>query len=158
MSLSRSGRRSLIALILALLFLLSGDPAGSQAAPGIQVELNSQKRLWLRITLRSLARSRLTLDREKLPWGSKYSMILVAVTPDGRRLDVDPSFDDPGFEKVSLEANESLSGDINLQNAIKGLGDQVRKSDVHLFWAYKAPEELHIARWSGGWILIPQQK
>jgi hypothetical protein len=29
---------------------------------------------------------------------------------------------------------------------------------VHLFWAYKSPEALHIPRWSGGWVLIPRKE
>jgi len=52
----------------------------------------------------------------------------------------------------------SVSGDINLADYFRDLEGVVKKSDVQLFWAYMAPDELHIAHWSGGWILIPQQK
>jgi len=34
----------------------------------------------------------------------------------------------------------------------------LKKSDVLLFWAYKAPAALHIPRWTGGLVVIPQQK
>ncbi len=64
----------------------------------------------------------------------------------------------PNYNKVSIEPNGSISGEIDLKRVMPELGDAVKKSDVHLFWAYKAPEELHIGSWSGGWILIPQQK
>jgi len=86
-------------------------------------------------------------------------MIFVPVNGDGqcigeRLLPVD----DSGFQKLSLDPNESTTGDIDLRRFVPELEKALKKSDVHLFWAYKAPEELHIARWSGGWILIPKQK
>jgi hypothetical protein len=34
----------------------------------------------------------------------------------------------------------------------------IKKSDIQLFWAYQAPKELNLPRWSGGWILLPHQK
>jgi len=86
-------------------------------------------------------------------------MIFVPVNSDGqciaeRLLPVD----DPGFQKVSLNPNESISGDMDLRRFVPELEKALKKSDVHLFWAYKPPEELRIGRWSGGWVLIPKQK
>ncbi|PYT62220.1 MAG: hypothetical protein DMG35_08040 [Acidobacteria bacterium] len=86
-------------------------------------------------------------------------MIFVPVNSDGqcigeRLLPVD----DSGFQKLSLDPNESITGDIDLRRFVPELEKALKKSDVHLFWAYAPPEELRIGRWSGGWILIPQQK
>ena len=64
-------------------------------------------------------------------------MVIVAAMSGGRVLERELPVDDPVFP--------------NLRRALKA-------SDVQLFWAYEAPESLHISRWSGGWILIPQQK
>jgi hypothetical protein len=156
---SRANKRYLVTVAMLLLFLLSaGSGAGETMPTGIKVGLNPQKGLWLPVTLQSFAEARITLDKERVPWGSKYSMILVAVTSNGQRLEEYPSFDDPGFEKVSLDPRVSVSGDINLADYFRDLDGVVKKSDVQLFWAYKAPDELHIPHWSGGWILIPQQK
>jgi hypothetical protein len=85
-------------------------------------------------------------------------MILVAVKPDKNYLTRNFPVDDPTPERVSIEPNESLSGDVSLEKAFRGFDDALKKSDINLFWAYQPPEELHIGRWSGGWILIPQQK
>jgi hypothetical protein len=50
-----------------------------------------------------------------------------------------------------------LAGDIDLQYEFVALESALKKSEIHLFWAYKAPDQLRIHRWSGGWILIKQQ-
>ena len=154
---SKSSRRYLISATF-LLLLFFAAPGGGQTVPaGIQVEMNPQKPLWLRVTLESLAGTRVSLYKSRLPWGSRYSMVLAAVTPSGQYLDKELIIDDPSPEKVSLDPKGSLTGDINLQKAFRGLDGALRKSDVLLFWAYEGPEELHIAHWSGGWILIPQR-
>lgn len=85
-------------------------------------------------------------------------MILVAVKSDKNYLARNFPVDDPAPERVSIEPYESLSGDVSLEKAFKNLDAALKNSDVHVFWAYQAPEELNIGRWSGGWILIPQQK
>lgn len=86
-------------------------------------------------------------------------MIFVPVNSDGqcigKRL---VPIDDSGYEKISLGPNESITGDIDLRRFVPELEKALKKSDVHLFWAYTPPEELRIGRWSGGWVLIPNQK
>jgi len=84
-------------------------------------------------------------------------MILVALTSDRNFITRNIPVDDPSPERVSLEPNESLSGEVSLDKAFSGLDAALKKSDINLFWAYEAPEELHIAHWSGGWLLIPQR-
>jgi hypothetical protein len=85
-------------------------------------------------------------------------MILVALTSDRNYITRNIPIDDPSAERVSMEPNESLSGDVSLDKAFTGFDAALKKSDVQLFWAYEAPKELRIAHWSGGWLLIPQQK
>jgi hypothetical protein len=86
-------------------------------------------------------------------------MLFVPVNRDGECIDNKLFAEEyPDYRKVSLEPNGSISGKIDLQRVIPELAEALKKSDVHLFWAYGAPKELNIARWSGGWILIPQQK
>jgi hypothetical protein len=157
---SRSNSRRCAAAATAfLLFFVFGVPAGGETVPaGIQVEMDSKKPLSLRVELRSGAETRVTFYKSRLPWGSIHSMILVAVTPSGRYLEKELPIDDPSPEKVTLDPKQSLRGDINLQKVFKGLDEALEKSDIQVFWAYEAPEELRIARWSGGWILIAQHQ
>jgi hypothetical protein len=148
-------------LVGAAVFLtFSIASGGSEALPlGIKVELDSQKIFSLRVTVTSHAEARVNVVKWRLPWGEgNPSMILVAVTPDKEYIVRSFPEEYPSYERVPFEPNESLSGNVSLQNAFTGLEAAVKKSDVHLFWVYEAPEELHIAHWSGGWILIPQQK
>ena len=141
----------------AAFLVLSVACGGAESTPpDVQVELDSQNPLALHVTVRSRANERITLAKYRLPWGNTYSMILVAATPQGHMIDKSLPVDDPSPEHVSLEPNETLRGDINLANYFQGLDGALKKSEIHLFWAYKAPDELHIASWSGGWILIRQ--
>jgi hypothetical protein len=154
---SRNNSRYMFAL--AAVLVLAVPIGGAEALhSGIQVELDSQKPLSLRVTLTSHAETQVTFPKYRLPWGNRNSMILVAVTPGKDYIVRNFPIDDPSYERVSVEPNESLSGDVSLEKAFTGLEAALKKSEIHLFWAYRAPEELHIARWSGGWILIPRQK
>ena len=120
--------------------------------------MDTQKPLSLRVDLRSAAETPVTLYKSRLPWGSRYSIILVAVTSSGQELDKALPIDDPSPEKVTLDPKRSMTGEIDLQRFFKGFAEAVKKSDVHVFWAYEAPEELRIGRWSGGWVLIPRRR
>ena len=152
-----TGARSFLILITAVLFL-SLPSARTQTQPqAIKVELD-QKHLALHVTVWCRAPLVVTFGKWQLPWGNANSMILVAVTGNKSYIDRNLLIDDPTTEQVSLKPTESLSGDVSLEKAFTGLDPALKKSDVHLFWAYEAPEELHIPRWSGGWILIPQKK
>ena len=85
-------------------------------------------------------------------------MVFVAVRPDGRSMDTALPVDDPTGDKISLAPGASLTGEINLEWVIRDLRRATRESDVLLFWAYEAPEELCIAHWSGGFVVIPRKK
>jgi hypothetical protein len=154
---SKLGNKLMSGLIaLVLLWLISPSVGGEPIPPGIHVELSTNKPLWLHITLQPGTDSRLTVYASDLPWGNKYSMILIAVLPSGQSLKKELTIDDPSPRQVSLDPKVPVSGDINLADVFGSLKDAIKASDVHLFWAYEAPEDLHIARHSGGWILIPQ--
>jgi len=125
---------------------------------GIQVETNHDSPFVLRVELRSGAETRMSVFKSRLPWGSAYSMILVAVMPDGQTLKKELPVDDPSPDQVTLNPKEAIQGQIDLRKIFRGLDDVLRRTDVQLFWAYEAPEELNIPHWSGGWILLPKQK
>jgi hypothetical protein len=125
--------------------------------PAVQVELNHEKPLHLRVTLRSGAATTATFYRADLPWGYRYSMVFVVARPNGDPIELELPVSDPGPIKVSVRPGEVLTGDVDLRYVIRDL-NLLKKSDLLLFWAYKSPDELHIPHWSGGLVLIPQQK
>jgi hypothetical protein len=148
---------SLLAGAEILLLLIFAVPAGGQTTvPGVHVELDAAH-LSLRVTLQSGAEVPVTFYRSLLPWGNRYSMVLEAVTPTREPLKQNLYIDDPGPGRVTLEPKAALSGDVDLQKMFVGLDKALKKSDVIVFWAYKAPNGLGIPTWSGGWVLIPQQ-
>jgi hypothetical protein len=152
--------RTFLAATGALLFLLSACSVGqTQTMPsGIRVEVDHHNPFILRVELKSGAENRVTIYKSRLPWGSAYGMILLAVKPDGQIIKKELPVDDPSPNQVSLNPKESLKGEIDLRKIFRGLDEALRQSDIQLFWAYEAPDELHIPRWSGGWILIQKQK
>lgn len=149
---------SFLALGIVLFFLVCRPTGAGETMPGIRVERDHHNPFMLKVELRPGGETPVTIYKSRLPWGSVYSMILVAVMPGGEGLKKELPVDDPSPEQVSLSPGESIQGEIDLRRIFRGLDEALRKSDVQLFWAYKAPEEVHIGRWSGGWILLPQQK
>jgi hypothetical protein len=123
--------RSFLTVIIFLATLLPVAVAQNTAKPAIQVELNRQRPLHLLVTLRSGAATTVTFYEADLPWGIRDSMVYAAMRPNGEAID--------------------------LQDVIRDL-NVTKKSDVLLFWAYRSPKELHIPRWSGGLVVITQQK
>jgi hypothetical protein len=132
--------------------------AQTQHKGGISVEIGSHKPLRLHIVLRPNATKRVSIYRDELPWATRNSMVWIAVTLDGECLEKMIPVEDGAVGRLSLEAGQVLSGDVDLEGIFRGLDEARKKSDVHLFWAYKAPRELTITKWSGGWVLLPQDK
>lgn len=148
--------RLLMACICLLLFaVLPGKAEDAQA--GITVRLNAKTPLRLQLSVRSFAKVQTTIYRSDLPWGIRDSIVLIAVRPNGEYLEQNPIADDPSPEKVSLGPNESITGEIDLSRVFKKIDTATMESDILLFWAYEAPKGLALPRWSGGWLLLPQQ-
>jgi hypothetical protein len=145
---------------MALLLLAAFSPLGfaqNTPRPGIEVVLSRQNPPHLQVTLTSGAATTVTLNRYELPWGYRYSMVFAATKPNGESLDLEVPVADPGMTEMSVQAGETLTGDVDLRYIIGDL-NALKKSDVLLFWAYKAPPALHLPRWTGGLVVIPQQK
>jgi hypothetical protein len=95
---------------------------------------------------------------ERGTWIAVANWVDLTIATKKRKRENSPcTLSNPGPSKVSVKPREMLTGDIDLRYVIRDL-NAMKKSDVLLFWAYKSPDELHIRRWSGGWVLIPQQK
>jgi hypothetical protein len=156
MMVSNNWRRLFTGVCFVLLCQVS---LGGQRRPtdAVRVEVSAENPFRLRVTLRSIAHTPITIHTGDLPWMSQNRMLLVAVGPMGQCVPRFMAIADPPAGEVSLNPNKPLSGEINLTGAFKDLEDTVRRSELHLFWAYKSPDGLGLPQWSGGWILIPQQ-
>jgi hypothetical protein len=155
--LSNIKRLSGFALILAL-FVLPGSGQEKARHEGVRVKVDSLQPLRLLITLQCAASTRVVIDKGELPWATRYSMVLVAAKSDSESLEKVLPVEDPARGNISVQPGQTLTGTLDLEGIFKGLDEARRKSDVHLFWAYQAPPELNVGRWSGGWILLPQSK
>jgi len=156
-TLSKTKTLSRLALILALLVLPTGGQERIERG-GIQLKVGSLQPLRLEITLRSGANKRVTIDKSQLPWATRYGMVLAAAKSDSETLEKVLPVEDPARKQIFVAPGQTLTGTLDLDGIFKGLDEAREKSDVHLFWAYQAPPELNIGRWSGGWILLPQSK
>jgi hypothetical protein len=147
-------------LCIAALFLATLSNAGfaqNTPKPGIEVALSRRNPLHLRVTLTSGAATTVKINRFDLPWGYRYSMVFAAARPNEEAVELLLPVEDPGLSEMSVKAGETLTGDVDLRHVIRDLS-VLKKSDVLLFWAYRAPAALHLPDWQGGLVVIPQQK
>jgi hypothetical protein len=149
--------KAVAALVISSVLFPVVAPADT-GAPGIQVELKHAKSLSLRVTLRSGTATTVKFTRDKLPWATSDSMVIIAAVAGGSCLEKEQPIEDPVLVELFLNPNEAMSGDIDLERMFPRLKDVLKLTDVQLFWAYEAPEALHFPHWSGGWLLIPKQK
>ncbi|HZR65025.1 MAG TPA: hypothetical protein VFA85_07750 [Terriglobales bacterium] len=149
--------RTLVLTILSFAAVLNVGFEQKTPKPGVEVALNREVPLHLRVTLTSGAANEVKLYRSELPWGNRYSMVFAAAKPNSEVLDLVYPVDDPGPTQITMKAGDTLTGEIDLQYVIKDLSI-LKKSDALLFWAYKTPAALHLPRWTGGLVIIPQQK
>lgn len=146
-----------LALALALL-ILPCNGEGQATDRGLKVEVSSLKPLLLHFTLKSSADEPVEIFRSQVPWATRYSVVLAVVKANGECLEKILAIEDPPIGKILVKPGQVLTGDLNLESIFKGLNEAKKKSDLHLFWAYQAPDQLKIGSWSGGWILIPQDR
>lgn len=115
----------------------------------------------LLVRLTNLSANPLTVYKSSLPWGNRYSMIVVAVRVAGVNevLPTPPVIDDPGPDRLVIGAGETLSGEINLAhrfaNFTSGAGG---KGDLLLFWSYQLTTVDHQASERvGGWLQVRRE-
>ena len=149
--------RTLILAILSLAAVPNVGFAQNKPQPGIDVTLSGENPLHLRVTLTSAAANEVKLYRSELPWGNRYSMVFTAAKPNSEALELVWPIDDPGPSRITVKAGDTLTGEIDLHRVIRDL-NALKKSDILLFWGYKTPAVLHLPRWTGGLVIIPQQK
>jgi hypothetical protein len=149
--------RTLLVAVISLAAVANVGFAQNTAKPGVEVVLSRENPLHLQVSLTSGAANDIKLNPFELPWGNRYSMVLVATKPNAEALELAYPIDDPRNTQITVKAGETLTGEIDLRDVIRDM-KAVKKSDVLLFWAYKAPAALRLPHWVGGLVVIPQQK
>jgi hypothetical protein len=91
------------------------------------------------ITLTNKSNHSLTAYRTQLPWGARYSMILVAVKTDafGTPIETVFSIDDPSAEVIKINKNGKLEGKISLIDRFPGFLMAIQEYDIIVFWSYQ---------------------
>jgi hypothetical protein len=89
-----------------------------------------------------------------LPWATRNSALIVAVTKNGR--DILPSsllIDDPGPGTTTIKPNETLIGSIFLERFVNGYSAAIKNDDIIIFWFYEPKDTEHNTLGNyGGWL------
>lgn len=161
-------RRSPISTLLTAgaLVALSGRPTTSaqSAPPKVMVRVDWSRcrgaEPVLGVSVRSTDSRSLRVLPSGLPWGSRYSMLLVRARANslGETLDVSAYIEDPVEETpLVVRPGGELRGEIDLLHRFPGLATALKSGDVLLFWSYRLPAlGLAPSDRTGGWLLIPR--
>lgn len=133
-------------------------------AVSVDVQLAGQpgSSLTLRITVNSHDSRPLETVPSALPWGTRYSMLLVAMRVDstGEVIESPLSSADPLEEEpITLKPRQSIAGEIDLWSRFPAVHEALKVQDVILFWSYCfSAKGLGFSKRTGGWVLIPSSK
>ncbi len=109
--------------------------------------------------LRSEDSRTFVLRKVDLPWGEGRTLHLDTFIPDSRgaKLGRRP-FSPPTRDAIRLEAERSLSGELNLGSVLVGLEETLRLHPVIIFWAYEfSTGDPRVAgEWQAGSFVIPK--
>ena len=129
---------------LFLAALLVGQAAVSSAAsPGVQLTVSQStgNPLLLDVTLKNGTDRAIEFANARLPWGDRYSMVVVGLNPAVQwhplRAVEEPSALILGT--VLIEPGQSLAGQINLTEYVDGIAKHLSASDVTVLWRYDLP-------------------
>jgi hypothetical protein len=105
----------LLAAFVILLASTSSVGATDTNPPGAFVKMKSTTHLSLEVTLTVAAERTVKVSRDKLPWGTHESMVIVASLPGGRCLSRLLPVEDPPFDDILLAPDQPLTKDIDLE-------------------------------------------
>jgi hypothetical protein len=108
-------------------------------------------------TLTNESREPVTLYRYGLPWGGRFSMILLAAKADasGTPLERRSLIDDPGPGTLAIQPGAELRGQISLVDAFPDFLEAQSEHDLVVFWTWQAePVDAAPLPRQGGWALF----
>jgi hypothetical protein len=116
----------------------------------------------VRLTLKNNGEMPFSISSTAVPWGSRYSLLLLASRTDPRSAPLQPDIviDDPRDDKTqTLRPGESLTGEIVLNHRFRDFDDIIRNNDIAVFWLYEVKSRLldKPLRFLGGWLLVSKR-
>jgi hypothetical protein len=158
--------RAILSWLMALSFVI-WEPAleAAEVQPVIAIEAKISPALDrgrdLEISITNPGNQAITMFKANLPWSTRHSLLLVAVTADrsARRLNEALYVDDPSPGAVTVPPSQVLSGHIDLDQRFPELNEARKHSEIILFWSYET-ELLNNVRTNrvSGTVVIPQSK
>ena len=148
-------------LIWTGVLCIVASQAHSQELPiGVQSSLiDFDNRLIIEMSISNLGDSPLRFYRADLPWGNKYSTLLLLVRPGKRTsfLEQAQYIDVPGPETIAIEKTQIVNGAIDVYRLFPDLNSERKKTDFLLFWAYNAKDlSGNTSRHFGGMYALPK--
>jgi hypothetical protein len=131
---------SKLALTCLALVCLGIEPVAlAQTSLPIQVQVEPSTGSKLRVRLTNASSTGVTLYSSKLPWGTRYSMIVAAVrlTGTNEALTNTPIIDDPPPGEVTIGPGQVVTGEIDLAMRFHQSWQDARGKPVLVFWSYQ---------------------
>lgn len=93
----------------------------------------------LKATIRNNGPTSVEVNKSLLPWGGRYSLILVAVREKSPNEPLAQRFfmDDIGPETVELERGGVLEGQIDMREFFQQLPSELKKDNLIVLWSYQ---------------------
>lgn len=121
----------------------NGDATSTEPAKiDVKFEVSRSKddRLILKGTLTNISSAPFSVYRHSLPWGNRYSIILVVVEAKFPHKEIQQSFpfDDLGTTKAfDVMPMEKLSGDIRIADFCPTIEKELGNGDLYILWRYQ---------------------
>lgn len=114
-------------------------PALAQQPIPIRVNVEPLVGSKLRVHLTNASTAGVTLYSSRLPWGTRYSMIIAAVklTGTNESLVNSPVIDDPPPGEVAIDPGQTVSGEIDLAPRFHQTWQGARGKPLLIFWSYQ---------------------
>jgi len=127
----------------------------------VQLQHQKPRNYLLSITLVNESNRSLIINEYSLPWGNRYSLLLVAIEADRfeRVLDQPRYIDDPQPGKVVMKPSQQLQGTISLNSRFPGLSKELESGQFIIFWTYRLkPLNAPATKRLAGWLVIPKSE
>lgn len=152
--------------ICLLVLSLGLAPITSEAEQAIPVQLTVSQigeQARLKVSVTNESNGDLTLYKSGLPWGNRYSMIVVPVSLAGNNEVVSSVglIDDPGPGATVIRAGETVSGEIDLARRFHEQWAEVSGKPLLVFWSYQLEtSDERKSKRLGGWLelKVPKEK
>lgn len=147
-----------LSVFISLLFgcFLSSSLAFSESLLRVDMEyILATKAPSLLFTITNISKSDLIFNAADLPWGNRYSVLIIGSTKSQPCLQQTHFIDDPRPDSITIKSGEKVQGTIALKKHIENFDEVLRKEDVLLFWHYEAKtkDTKEVGQY-GGWIKV----